>query len=254
MPRRVAEAVNYLGRRKRPRPAVLAAIVLLHVALLYGLAKALAPGFTGGVEDSVVSAITVTITAPEEELPPPPPETDPEPEEGAQGNPGVRATPKPVSVPRIERPIAVPSPAPQATSTGTQVRSGARDSGEGTGAAGSGLGTGSGRGGSGAGNGNDDTVAVKPSVRSGELNQARDFPVPEGGRSARFGKSVTVLFTVTPEGRATDCTVARSAVDAATTARVCPLVMEKVRFNPAVRADGTPVAARYGYRVDFTAR
>jgi protein TonB len=91
-------------------------------------------------------------------------------------------------------------------------------------------------------------------VRSGELNEARDFPAPEGGRAARFGKSVTFHFTVTTDGRARDCSVASSQVDAATTARVCPLVMERIRFNPATTREGTPVEARCGYRVDFRAR
>jgi protein TonB len=76
--------------------------------------------------------------------------------------------------------------------------------------------------------------------------------VPEGGRQARFGKRVIVLFTVTTDGRARDCSVAQSNVDAAATALVCPLVIRKIRFNPARRSDGTPVEARYGYRVDFT--
>ena len=92
------------------------------------------------------------------------------------------------------------------------------------------------------------------SVRSGEINQSRDFPIPEGGRSTRFGKSVTVVFTVTVDGRARNCSVANSQVDAETTALVCPLVIERIRFNPATTAEGTPVEARYGYRVDFRAR
>ena len=79
-------------------------------------------------------------------------------------------------------------------------------------------------------------------------------PAPPGGREARFGKSVTVVFTVTPDGRARHCSVARSSVDAEATALVCPLVIRKIRFNPATRGDGTPIEARYGYRVDFRAR
>ncbi|MGB3167455.1 MAG: energy transducer TonB, partial [Alteraurantiacibacter sp.] len=95
---------------------------------------------------------------------------------------------------------------------------------------------------------------VGPSVRAGDLNEARDFPIPEGGRATRLGKSVTVHFTVTTEGRARGCTVANSQVDAATTAAVCPLVVQRITFNPATAADGTPIEARYGYRVDFRAR
>ena len=91
-------------------------------------------------------------------------------------------------------------------------------------------------------------------MRSGNLDPRRDFPVPEGGRETRFGTSVTVIFTVTTDGRARDCSVARSTADAETTSLVCGLVIEKIRFNPARTRSGDPVEARYGYRVDFRER
>lgn len=222
-------------------------IIVLHVLGLYALARALAPEFTANVIETATSMVTVTVRTYEE------PETEPsisppQPDEGAAGEEGREATPREVVAP--EQPLPRPSPAPRASSTGRENASGARQRGEGTGAGGEGQGTGSGRRGSGTGG----AVAVGPSVRSGELNEARDFPIPEGGRAARFGRSVTVHFTVTTDGRARDCRVAQTQVDAATTARVCPLVMERIRFNPATTADGTPVEARYGYRVDFRAR
>ncbi|WP_298471637.1 energy transducer TonB [uncultured Erythrobacter sp.] len=238
---------GYTSRlRRRPSWPLLAAIVLFHIAVFYGLARAFAPDFTSTVEREVVSAFTVTITAPPD---PPPPENEPEPDEGAQGAPGEEAVPQPVTAPspRIER---KPEPRPRASSTGTANRSGAREAGDGTGAAGSGDGTGSGNRGGGQGG----VAVTKPSVRSGSLNTASDFPVPPGGRETRFGKSVTVAFTVTTDGRARNCSVARSSVDAETTALVCGLVAEKIRFNPATDRSGNPVEARYGYRVDFRQR
>lgn len=230
---------NYASIRRRPRPWLIVLIVLGHLLALYGLTRAFAPTFVASIEETVLSTFTVTITTP--------PDPEPEPDAGASGEQGREAVPGPVTAPPSRLPVPRTTPVPRASSTGSANTSGARDSGEGTGAGGDGLGTGSGAGGGGQGGG----IADKPSVRSGELNQARDFPVPEGGRQTRFGKSVTVLFTVTTDGRARDCVVANSQVDAETTARVCPLVMEKIRFNPATRADGTPVEARYGYRVDF---
>ena len=230
---------SYSQTRRRPRPGLVVLIVLFHLAALYGLTRVFAPTFVASVEETVVSAFTVTITTPEE--------PEPEPDAGASGEQGQEAVPKPVTAPPPKLPKPKNTPVPKASSTGAANTSGAKDSGDGTGAGGSGSGTGSGNGGGGQGGG----IAVKPTVRSGELNQARDFPIPEGGRESRFGKSVTVVFTVTTDGRARDCSVANSQVDAATTARVCPLVMDKIRFNPATRADGSPVEARYGYRVDF---
>ncbi|RJY09831.1 hypothetical protein [Aurantiacibacter aquimixticola] len=240
---------GYSTARKKLDWKLVVLIVILHVAALAGLARLLAPQFTADIIEGATTFVSVDvreIVEPEVE----PSISPPAPDEGAAGNVGQEATPREVVAPEPEIELPRPSPAPRASSTGTANRSGARDRGDGTGAGGEGSGTGSGRGGSGTGG----AVAVRPSVRSGELNEARDFPIPEGGRQARLGRSVTVQFIVTTDGRARNCTVANTQVDATTTARVCPLVIEKIRFNPATTADGTPVEARYGYRVDFRAR
>lgn len=238
---------RYQGKPKGPRWPLIVGIVIFHVIALYALARSLAPDFTASVEREVLDGFTVVVTTPEDELPDP--ATEPEPDEGAAGAPGEEAVPQPVTAPtsQIER---NPEPRPRASSTGTATRSGAREAGEGTGAEGEGLGTGSGDRGGGQGNG----IAVRPSVRSGSLDPLRDFPVPPGGREARFGTSVTVAFTVTTDGRARNCSVARSTADPQTTAQVCGLVMDKIRFNPARTRDGRAVEARYGYRVDFRQR
>ncbi len=240
---------GYGNKGKRLNWKLIVVIVLLHIAGLYGLARLLVPEFTASVVEQATSILTVTVSTYEEE----PPEVEPsmappQPDEGAAAEAGREAVAREVVAP--PQPLPRPSPAPRASSTGTANASGATDSGEGTGAGGAGDGTGSGRSGSGQGG----AVAAGPTVRSGELNEARDFPVPDGGRAARFGKSVTVHFTVTTDGRARNCSVASSGVDAATTARVCPLVVERIRFNPATTREGAPVEARYGYRVDFRAR
>lgn len=242
------EKTGPFWRRRKPLNwKMLVLIVLFHLAVLYGLARALVPDFTKSVERDVVSAIMVTVSTGET---PPPPEAPPEPDEGAQGAPGKRATPRAETAPKT--PVRRETPAPRASSTGDANRSGANNAGDGTGRAGQGEGTGSGNSGSGPGNG--ESIAQRPSVRSGNLNEARDFPVPEGGRGARFGKSVTVVFTVTTDGRAKNCSVAQTSVDAQTTGLVCGLVMQKIRFNPARTTSGRAVEARYGYRVDFRSR
>lgn len=229
---------------RRARWGLIALIAAGHLAVGALLMRFLAPDFTADMIEQATEGLTVIITTPTEDLPKP----DPEPDAGAAGAPGREAVAQEQSAP--PNPLPSPSPVPRAASTGDASQSGARDAGEGTGASGTGDGTGSGNGGQGRGGG----LATRPSVRSGELNEARDFPVPEGGREARFGRSVTVFFTVTVDGRARDCTVEQTGVDPETTARVCPLVIQKIRFNPATRDDGTPVEARYGYRVDFRRR
>lgn len=234
-------STSFSSTKRKPSVPVIIGIVILHIAIFYGLLRAFAPGITTQIENTVLSAVTVTVTTPPEQMPTAPDEA------GAAGDPGKKATPKPTTVPTPERRLKKNKPEPKATSTGKADNSGATDDGDGTGAAGQGNGTGAGGNGTGRGGG----IAVKPSVKSGRIDQARDFPVPEGGRQMRFGKSATVQFTVTTDGRAVNCSVLRSDVDAAATARICPLVMDKIRFNPARTADGTPVEARYGYRVDF---
>ena len=44
------------------------------------------------------------------------------------------------------------------------------------------------------------------------------------------------------------------AVNPATNALVCPLVVERIRFNPARDSNGNPVPARYAWRQDFFRR
>lgn len=231
-------------QRRKPRWWLIALIVLGHVAVLFGLARALAPDFTQGLVDQATSLVTVTVETREIEEEPP----APEPDQGASGEEGKQAVPREVTAPEVQRPPT--QPAPRASSTGTANTSGASEQGTGTGAGDQGEGTGGGNAGSGQGGG----IATGPSVRSGSINAARDFPVPEGGREVRYGTSVIVEFTVGVNGRAYDCSVTRPGPDPATNALVCPLVIERIRFNPARDAAGNPVPARYGWRQDFFAR
>lgn len=237
---------------KRPNWMLLAAILLFHLLAFYFLARALAPDMTASIERDVAAIVMVPI---EEPVPPPPPPAPPAPDEGAQGNPGKRAVARAETAPKspLKNPDAKPTP--KATSTGSANNSGANDRGNGTGAAGQGSGTGSGRGGDGSGNGRPPPdLSRKPSVRSGAINTARDFPIPEGGRATRFGKKVEVRFTVTTDGRARNCAVAVTQVDPQTTALVCGLVAQKISFNPALDRSGAPIEAPYGYRVTFDER
>jgi periplasmic protein TonB len=229
--------------RRRPRWWLVGLIVVGHLLLGALLIRLLAPEFTQRMVEQAGRGFTVIVTTP-----PPTPTPEPEPDAGAAGDPGREATAREVAAP--PNPLPSPSPLPRAASTGTQDRSGAREEGDGTGAAGPGDGTGSGAGGQGRGGG----IASGPTVLSGRIDAARDFPIPEGGRQVRDGTSVTVVFTVGVDGRARDCSVSRAGPDPATNALVCPLVMERIRFNPARDADGNPVPARYGWRQDFFRR
>lgn len=231
----------FLTRPRRLRWPLIAAIVVLHVAALYGLARALAPDFTAAVEREVVSAFNIPPPAPPA---PPPPENRSEPDEGAQGAPGREAVAQPVAAqpPRVA--VRQDRPLPRAASTGTAVRSGAAAAGDGTGAAGSGLGTGSGNSGSGRGG-----IAVSRPVHvSGTIDNARDYPVPAGGRAARRGTEVIVRVTVGTDGRARNCSVYRPSPDPEADSITCTLVESRLGFRPAMDANGNPVAAPFYWR------
>ncbi len=234
-------SLGYSSTRERPNVWTILLIVAVHLAIFYLLVRAFAPGAVTRVEHSVVAAFTVTVSAPEEE--PPPAAAEPE---GAQGDPGREAVPRPVTAPSPELRVREDRPAPRAASTGTAESSGATENGQGTGAAGEGNGTGSGEGGAGQGAG----AATKP-VLTRAITDASAFPVPPGGRQARIGKSVIVKLTVSAEGHATQCSVYRASPFPETDAAVCRLALEQLRFEPARNPRGEPVAAAFYYQQRF---
>jgi periplasmic protein TonB len=237
----MATKETFGARKRRLSWPLIAAIVLLHIAALYGLARALAPDMTAAVEREVVAAFNLS---PPEPPAPPPPENQSEPDEGAQGDPGRDAVAKPVTSQPPKVRVKKDDPLPRASSTGTANQSGAAAAGDGTGAAGSGLGTGSGNSGSGRGG-----IAVsKPVHISGRIDNARDFPVPPGGRDARRGTQVIVRVVVGTDGRARDCAVARPSPDAEADRITCRLVETRLGFRPAADANGNPVAAPFFWR------
>ncbi len=242
------KGAKFSQKRQKPKAWLLALIGLLHIGAIYGLAHLFAPNMMAEVEREVLSTLSVTITTPDP--PEPPRQVENAPDEGAAGAPGRQAKPKPVTAPKPKIAVREDKPLPRASSTGNENSSGAKASGDGTGAAGEGMGTGSGRGGSGQGG----IAVTRPSVRSGAISAARDFPIPEGGRAARFGTSVVVAFTVGVDGRASNCSVLRPGPDPETNRLLCPLVIERIRFNPARNANGDPVPARFGWEQTFNAR
>jgi protein TonB len=231
---------RFAERRSRPRWGTLVLIGLAHVLVLMGLVRAFAPDFTASVLDKAASMVTVTVYTP----PPAEPSASPTPtsNEGAAGEEAKKAKAKDVAVP--PRPKPKQTDAPQAASTGTVNESGARDEGAGTGAGGPGEGTGSGRGGQGAGG----IPVTRPIKIAGDINDARDYPTPPGGREVRRGTEVVVYMTVGVDGRASNCRVTRPSPDPVADRITCELAVKRFRFKPAVDANGDPVPATYGWR------
>ena len=134
------------------------------------------------------------------------------------------------------QPIAGPVPVIEAGPLPDLSAAGA-GSGAGT-STGAGQGTG---GAGGAGHGSGSPLAQL----AGGITM-RDYPPDPAG--ARVGKSVLVVFTVGPDGRAHDCRVAQPSGDAEADAITCRIAEARFRFRPATDAAGRPVAAPYGWR------
>jgi protein TonB len=221
---------------RRPRWGTLALVVAGHLVVGAGLIRAFAPQFPAQAIEAVGSLVTVTITTP----PDPTPIPSTQPDAGAAAEEGRRATPH-------EPPIPVrPTPVPRASSTGA-IASGAGDEGSGAGAGGDGSGSGSGAGGGGQGSG----AATKPVLVSGAIDDARAYPVPEGGRENRIGKTVIVALTVGTDGRPSACRTYRSSGLPETDAVTCRLALERLRFRPATNARGEPVVGTFYWQQRF---
>ncbi len=227
-------------RRRRPKWGTLSLVVLFHVLVIAGLARAFAPDLTAAAVKQAVSILTVSVTAPEDP-PSAEPERPPEPDEGASGEEGRKATPRPTSAPQVKVPIKPALPAPRASSTGTENQSGAGASGEGTGGADAGSGTGSGNAGSGQGNG-----VRKLEKLAGDISSANDYP--KKTRDLRIGQSVTILLTVGKDGLVKDCVVTEPSPDAQADQITCKLARERFRFRPATDARGNPIVGKYAWR------
>jgi len=231
---------RFAERRNRPRWGTLVLIVLAHVLVLMGLVRAFAPDFTASMLDKAASMVTVTVYTP----PPAEPSASPTStkDEGGAGAEAKKAKAKEVAVP--PRPKPKQTDAPRAASTGAANESGARGEGAGTGAGGPGEGMGSGRGGQGAGG----IPVTRPIKVAGDINDARDYPIPPGGRGERKGTEVVIYMTVGVDGRASNCRVTKPSPDPVADRITCELAIKRFRFKPAVDANGEPVPSTYGWR------
>ncbi|AKH43860.1 protein TonB [Altererythrobacter atlanticus] len=240
----MVETGEKTARFHRPRWGTLALVVLFHLVALAGLVRAFAPDLTSTAIEKATSFVSVTVRTrppPEPEVTPSP-DPEPQPEQGAAAEQAQEAIAREVVAP--EAPIPRPSSAPRASSTGNANLAGAGSEGAGTGAGGEGEGTGSGRAGSGQGG----LPVTKPVKIAGDINDARDYPVPEGGRDERRGHEVIVYMTVGKDGRARDCRVVKPSPDPVADRITCELAEERFRFRPARDAEGNPVESTYGWR------
>jgi protein TonB len=229
---------SYTATAREDRAKALAGVILVHVVLGAVI-------LTGLNVHSVRQVVESLKTFDIKELPPPPPVPPPpqptadraKEEEGAAGK---KAEPTPVVAPKPE--IVVPAKPPVVAApvagTGNAAQSGAATAGTGPGAGGSG----SGRGGGGSG----DFSGYTPARLIRNLNRG-DYRDLTGGRLP-YGRAMLSLRLDT-SGTPTECRVTRSSGDPYVDSGLCPLIYRRLRFRPALDADGHPIP----YRLDYVA-
>jgi protein TonB len=226
---------SYSGTADRPDKArAIAAVIAVHA----GLAAIILTGLNVRQISRTVERLT-TINI--EEPPPPPvrpakPAPKPQQAKKPAGAPAPKAEPSPIVAPPPK--LAVPSPIPAAkvAGAGSASSSGAGASGTGTGAGGSGNGPG--------GGGNADFSRFTPARLVRNLSRG-DYRLIAGGRMPAGAAMVSLL--VQPSGLPSNCRIVRSSGDPYVDSGLCPLVVERLRFRPALDDQGRPVPYQLQY-------
>lgn len=193
-----------------------------------------------------VPSVTTTIerlrTFDITELPPPPPPPPPsstpdraKEKEGAAAKKAL-ATPIVAPPPKIVLPAKSPIVASRVPSTGSAATAGAAASGTGTGAGGSGTGLG--------GGGRGDFSRFTPARMLNKIPD-REYRRISAGRM-RWG-SATIAFRVNPDGRMSNCRIARSSGDPYIDSIVCAAATNYLQFRPARDPDGRAIAQDMTY-------
>jgi protein TonB len=232
---------SYRGTADRPDQAkAIAAVVAIHAALAFVILFGLD---VRNVRQAVEQMTTIAINEP----PPPPPIQPPKPAPKPQamkkpeGAAAKQAEPTPVVAPQPKLPVPSPVPAAKIAGTGTSTASGAARAGSGSGAGGSGAGPG--------GGGTADYSRFTPARLVRNLSRG-DYRALAAGRMSA-GRAM-VSLRVEPTGQVTNCRVLRSSGDAYVDGGLCPLIMQRLRFLPALDDRGRPIAFQLDYVATWT--
>ncbi|WP_310469218.1 TonB family protein [Sphingomonas sp.] len=223
------------------RAKAAAAVALIHA----GLAAVILSGLNvDTVERAVEHLKAFDITEPEPPPPPPPPPAVRS--ERARDDPGApakKAEPTPVVAPppKVVVPAKPPIVAAPIAGTGSAPSAGAAAAGTGTGAGGSG----SGRGGGGSG----DFSGFTPARLVRNIGN-RDYRLLAGGRV--LNGTATVSLRIEPSGLPTQCRIVRSSGDSAIDAGLCPLITQRLRFQPALDVRGRPIPYYWQYVANWS--
>ena len=240
-----------VARDNRDRAKAAAGVAAFHALAGYALLT--------GLGYSAPPAVSQALKMFDVREPPPPP-IEPEPAkapsstpEGAASPVSLAAKPSPIVAPPARLPVkrvlpAAPRPTPVPPGSDSSAGVSSRP-GPGTGTGGEGTGLGSGGSGSGFGSG-----GARRALRlRGQLANA-DYP-----RSAlRAGAqgSVTVRYTVEPDGSVSGCRVTRSSGYPELDSTTCRLIERRFTYRPATDLEGRPtresVSKTYDWILPFT--
>jgi periplasmic protein TonB len=231
----------YQGTVRNDRAKALAGVLVVHLALGAVI-------LTGLNVRNVQQVVETLKTFDIREEPPPPP-LPPPPRERAErareeeGAAGRKAEPSPIVAPkpRIVVPARPPVAAAPVAGTGSATTAGAALSGTGTGAGGSGTG----RGGGGTGDFSGFTPARL--IRNLDRGDYRDLAA---GRLPS-GRAM-VSLKLDSKGVPIECRVTRSSGDQHVDNGLCPLVSRRLRFRPAMDAEGRPIPYRLEYVANWS--
>jgi len=224
---------SYTGTADRPdRAKAIAAVIAVHVAL--------GAMILTGLNVRMVGQVVERLETFDIRLPPPPPPNPPPPETKAHevkrdaGAPAKRAEATPVVAPKPRLPVQSPIPAAPIAGTGSASNSGAAAAGNGTGAEGNDNGPG----------GGGDYSKFTPARLIRNLSRS-DYRAMAAGRLP-VGRAM-VSLRVETSGATSNCRVVRSSGDAFVDANLCPLIVRRLRFRPALDDLGRPIPYQLQY-------
>lgn len=234
-----AQAMTVRTDSYRERLKAGAPTLVIHVLLALALLRSLA------VEPPLLPSETLQLLNLAPTPPPPPPvprvrERSRRPQ-GAASPPNLESRPTDIVAPAlallqpppvVAAPVAGPGAAPMAGAAPLP--------GPGTGSGGQGNGTGSGGRGNGPGGGGDgggDGLSPPRRIRG----NIHDSDYPRGAGEAGIGGTVSVIYTVETDGRATHCRITGSSGSPELDGTTCRLIEQRFRFAPSHDRAGRPV-------------
>jgi protein TonB len=227
---------SYVAADRHDRWKAIVAVALVHVLL--------AVVILSGLNVRLVSQAVERLKTFNIEQPPPPPPAPPPPaprHEAAkkpEGAAAKKAEPTPVVAPPTPLPVQSPLPAAKVAGAGTAASSGAAASGSGTGAGGSGIGTGGGG-----------TAGYTPARKISKIPD-REYRRLAASGIARGSVAITIL--VNPDGRPSNCRIARSSGSSYADSLMCELTLQFIRFRPARDPSGRAISQEVTWTPNWT--